>query len=474
MKNKLTMKNILIAIAFTVLLLLIKDNLAVLLVVLGALVSILTPFFIGFLFAYILNFPYKLLHDKAFRKMGTKHKFLLKVKKPMAITITYLGATAIVTALLVTVIPQLATNLASLVKNAPKYGQTFYGYYQDVVHWANSTFGVDIPISFTQEEMISNVLKFFTGKENVNAADITKTIFDSLPYIFSNFFGFLSSATTGIYNFVMGVVISVYFLAFKEQLCFQMKKLAVAFIPIKFLPKLYEIVDITDTKCGRFLVGDILDSALFGIILFVFLSIFGVPYAPLIAVICGVCNIIPFFGPWIGGIPSGFILALISPQALITFIIIDFVLQQVDANVTRPKIIGNHVGLSSFWVLFSVLVGGALFGIIGFILGTPIYAVIYTLVGKRVRNNLEEKGKLGQEALDFQVLRYSEIAAEQKKIREEKEMEQRNKLKKLIHFNMGDKEDGEDTDDDGDDGNENNAEKPKEKTFAEITEDNKK
>lgn len=458
------MKNIIIAIAFTVFLLLVKDNLGVIFVVLGVLLSILTPFFIGFLFAYILNFPYKILHDRAFKKMGTKHKFLLKVKKPLAITITYLGATAIVVALIVTVVPQIAANLAALVKNAPKYGQTFYKCYQEVVNWANHTFNVEIPITFTQEEMISNVLKFFTGKENVNAADITKTIFDSMPYIFSNFFGFLSSATTGIYNFIMGVVISVYFLAFKESLCYQMKKLAVAFIPIKFLPKLYEIVDITDTKCGRFLVGDIMDSAVFGIALFVCLSIFGVPYAPLIAVICGVCNIIPFFGPWIGGIPSAFILALVGVQPLITFVIIVFILQQIDANITRPKIIGNHVGLSSFWVLFSVIVGGALFGIMGFILGTPIYAVIYSLIAKRVRNNLEEKGKLGQEALDFQVLRYAEIAEEQKRIREEKEAEQMNKIKKLIHFNIGDK-DEEETDE---------QEETKEKTFVEITEDNKK
>lgn len=463
MKKLLTMKNILIAIAFTVLLLLIKDNIPVLLVVLGALVSILTPFFIGFLFAYILNFPYKMIHDRAFKKMGTKHKFLLKLKKPLAISLTYVGAAAVLAALIVTVVPQLATNLATLVKNAPKYGQTFYVYYKDAVNWLNHTFNTTIPISFTQEEMIGNVFKFFTGKETVNAADISKTIFDSLPTFFDNFFGFLSSATTGIYNFIMGVVISVYFLAFKESLCRQVKKIAVAFIPIKFLPKVYEIVDITDTKCGRYLVGDIMVSAMFGIVLFVFLSIFGVPYAPLIAVICGVCNIIPFFGPWIGSIPSAFILALISPQALITFVIIVFILQQIDANIARPKVIGNHVGLSSFWVLFSVLVGGALFGIMGFILGTPIYAVIYTLIGKRVRNNLEEKGKLGQEALDFQVLRYAEIAAEQKKIREEKEQEQRSKLKKLIHFNTDEKDDDDEPENDN-----------KEKTFTEITEENKK
>ncbi len=180
MKNIITMKNILIAIAFTVLLLFVKDNLGIIFVIAGAILAILTPFFIGFLFAYILNFPYKLLHDGLFKNMGKKHKFLLGVKKPLAITITYLGSSAIVVALIITVVPQLATNLATLVKNTPKYGQTFYTYYQDIVNWINKTFNAEIPINFTQEEMINNVLKFFTGKQNVNAADITKTILDKI------------------------------------------------------------------------------------------------------------------------------------------------------------------------------------------------------------------------------------------------------------------------------------------------------
>ena len=442
------MKNILIAIAFTVLLLVIKDNLGWIMVLFGALFAILTPFMIGFLFAYILNFPYKLLLNGAFKKMGTKHKFLLKVKKPLAITLTYVGAAAVIAAILITVVPQLATNVATLINNVPKYGETFYGYYKYIIGWLNS-FGFNLQIDFTQEELISNVLSFFTGKTDVNAADITKAIFDTLPTLFNGFFGFITSATTGIYNFIMGLVISVYFLAFKEQLCYQMKKLAVAFLPIRVLPKVYETVDITDTKCGRFLVGDILDSAVFGILLFICLSIFGVPYAPLIGVICGLSNIIPFFGPWIGGIPSAFILALISPQAMITFLIIDFILQQIDANLTRPKIIGNHVGLSSFWVLFSVLIGGAIFGLGGFVMGTPIYAVIYTLVGKKVRNNIEEKGKLAQEALDFKVLNYSEIAEEQRKLREEKELEQMNKIKKVFHLNKDGEEEPDETEPDG-------------------------
>lgn len=117
---------------------------------------------------------------------------------------------------------------------------------------------------------------------------------------------------------------------------------------------------------------------------------------------------------------------------MIIFVIILVILQQLDGNLFKPKIIGNQVGLSSFWVLFSVIVGGALFGLIGFILGTPIYAVIYSLVGKRVNNSIRKKGKIAQEALDFEVLNYAKIAEEQKKIREEKEKQQKAKFMKFI------------------------------------------
>ena len=244
----------------------------------------------------------------------------------------------------------------------------------------------------------------------------------------------LTNTASGLYNFLMAISISVYFLASKDQLCRLVKRLAVAFIPMRFLPRVYEIVDVTDTKCGRFLVGDILDAGLIGILIYIVMSIFHLPYAPMIAVLVGVTNIIPFFGPFLGGIPSALILFLVDPIYAFWFVVILIVIQQLDGNVFKPKIIGNQLGISSFWVLFSVVVGGALFGLPGFILGTPIYAAIYTLIGKRVRNRIDEKGKLGQEALDFDVLHYSVIAAEQKKLRAEKEQEQMDKLKKRLHL----------------------------------------
>ena len=429
-KNLGSLKNVLVVVAFAIFLIFFLFNLEWFWNVFKFVLGILTPFFIGFLIAYILNFPYKFLREKVFKKMGAKHKWLAKLKTPLALIITYLGCFAIIAALIILLVPQIINNLSNLVQDFPKHYKTAE---TAIKNWMDQLEQTNIPFlkSISPDEVFKGVTSFFTGSQ-----DLTKAVLDWLQ-------SFVSNAASGVYNALMGIIISIYFLVSKEQLCRLVKRLAVAFIPMRYLPKVYEAVDITDTKCGRFLVGDILDSALLGLIFFITLSIFQFPYASLIAVLCGIANIVPFFGPFIGGIPSAFILLLIAPWLALWFIVITFIIQQIDGNILKPKIIGNQVGLSSFWVLFSVIVGGALFGIPGFILGTPIYAVIYTLIGKRVRRKIEEKGKIAQEALDFKVLNYTEIAEEQRKLRAEKEQEQLTKLKKLIHRSEEEEEEEE-------------------------------
>ena len=419
------MRNILIAIAFTVFLLFIKDHLDIVWGIITAVFDILTPFFVGFLLAYILNFPYKFFCTKVFGKMGKKHKFFARFIKPLSLICTYLIAFAVVLGLILIVVPQIIVNLSGLIQNMPKYLEKGYIYIEGVFDWVNGVFHTSFSLDATVQQIQQEFSKLMSGQNIIGTADATK-----------NVFGFVSNVVTntaaGIYTFVMSIIISVYFLASKERLCRLTKRMAVAFIPIKHLPRVYEVVDIADTKCGRFLVGDILDSALIGLLTFIVMTIFQLPYAALIAVLVGVSNIIPFFGPYIGGIPSAVILLLVDPMYMVWFIIIIFIIQQIDGNIIKPKILGDQLGISSFGVLFSVVVGGALFSVPGFILGTPFYAVIYTLISKKVRNNIDSKGKIAQEALDFEVLNYAKIAAEQKAIREAKEQEQKEKLKRII------------------------------------------
>lgn len=423
MKNLFSLRNVLICILFTIFLLFVKDNFSFVWNAICLLASILTPFLIGFLFAYILNFPYKFFYTKVFGFLKNKNKFFANMRKPLSIISTYTSVVAILGFLLAILIPQIGDNIVSLADKVPDYFNSIYDGLSNAASWINQTFGSSIDVDASFAQLGNEIVKNLNG---MAIANISKNV------LIDTLLPMITNTTAGIYNFVMGIVISVYFLSAKETLCMQVKKLAVAFIPIKFLPKLYEIVDITDTKCGRFLVGDIIDAAFIGVLTFVTMSIFQLPYAALIAVIIGVTNIIPFFGPFIGAIPSAFILFLENPWDMIIFIAIVFVIQQLDGNLIKPKIIGSQVGLSSFWVLFSVIVGGSLFGMVGFVLGTPIYAVIYTLIGKRVRNAIDNKGKLAKEALDFEVLNYAKIAAEQKKLREEKENAQKEKLLKLI------------------------------------------
>lgn len=439
MKNLFSLRNILICILFTIFLLFVKDNFSVVWNAICLVASIMTPFVIGFLFAYILNFPYKFFYNKAFKFLKGKKPFLENMRKPLAIICTYASVVAVLGFLIAILVPQIADNIASLVERVPAYIDSIYKWLASMAEWLNHNYNANIDIDASFAQLGQEIIK------NLNGATIANM---SKNFLFDTLMPMITSTTAGIYNFVMGIVISVYFLSAKEMLCRQIKRMAVAFIPIKYLPKVYEVVDITDTKCGRFLVGDIIDAAFIGVLTFITMSIFQLPYAALIAVLIGVTNIIPFFGPFIGAIPSAVILFLESPWDMLIFIAIVFVIQQLDGNLFKPKIIGSQVGLSSFWVLFSVIVGGSLFGMVGFILGTPIYAVIYTLIGKRVKNAIDNKGKIAQEALDFEVLNYVKIAAEQKKIREEKETAQKEKLLKFIkpdkHTNSESNDDNKD------------------------------
>lgn len=439
MKNLFSLRNILICILFTIFLLFVKDNFSVVWNAICLVASIMTPFVIGFLFAYILNFPYKFFYNKAFKFLKGKKPFLENMRKPLAIICTYASVVAVLGFLIAILVPQIADNIASLIERVPAYIDSIYKWLASMAEWLNNNYNANIDIDASFAQLGQEIIK------NLNGATIANM---SKNFLFDTLMPMITSTTAGIYNFVMGIVISVYFLSAKEMLCRQIKRMAVAFIPIKYLPKVYEVVDITDTKCGRFLVGDIIDAAFIGVLVFITMSIFQLPYAALIAVLIGVTNIIPFFGPFIGAIPSAIILFLESPWDMFIFIAIVFVIQQLDGNLFKPKIIGSQVGLSSFWVLFSVIVGGSLFGMVGFILGTPIYAVIYTLIGKRVKNAIDNKGKIAQEALDFEVLNYVKIATEQKKIREEKEIAQKEKLLKFI---KPDKHTNSESDDDNKD-----------------------
>ena len=193
-------------------------------------------------------------------------------------------------------------------------------------------------------------------------------------------------------NFLIGIVVSVYLLSCKEKLAYQVKVILLGVFGEKWFQRIREEIHIVDSMFEGFINGKLIDSLIIGLICFFFMNIFKWPFAVLISTIIGVTNIIPFFGPFIGAVPAALLMLMVSPLKMVYLLIFIFALQQFDGNILGPKILGNTTGLSSFWVLFSITFFGGLWGIVGMIVGVPLFAVIYDLVGKCIRYFLRLRG----------------------------------------------------------------------------------
>ena len=201
------------------------------------------------------------------------------------------------------------------------------------------------------------------------------------------------TAVTYVANAFIGLLIMVYLLNYKERLFAIMRKLVNATCSTKRKATLYEFAGIVNETFIGFIVGRIIDSFIIGVLTLIVMKIIDIPFALMISVIVGITNVIPFFGPFIGAIPSVFILMLEDPLEALYFVIIIIVIQQIDGNIIGPKIVGNAIGISSFWVLLSVLIGGGLFGFPGMALGVPVFAVFYRYADKLTMASLRRKEK---------------------------------------------------------------------------------
>ena len=201
----------------------------------------------------------------------------------------------------------------------------------------------------------------------------------------------LLSVVTVVKNILIGVIVMVYFLNIKDTLSAQSKKIVYSLLKLKDANRLVSEVRFAHSVFGGFITGKLLDSLIIGIMCFFAMQFLKMPYVLLVSVIIGVTNVIPFFGPFIGAVPSAFLILLVSPMKCLYFLIFILVLQQFDGNILGPKILGDSTGLPSFWVLFSILLFGGLFGFVGMIIAVPLFAVIYRLTATYVSSALRKK-----------------------------------------------------------------------------------
>ena len=194
-----------------------------------------------------------------------------------------------------------------------------------------------------------------------------------------------------IFDLFVALIICVYVLNSKEKFIAQAKKLVLAVFKPEMASEIFELGTLSNETFGGFINGKIIDSIIMGILCFAAMSVLGLPLPMLVSVVVGVTNIIPFFGPFIGGIPSGIILLIIEPVAALKFALMILVLQQIDGNIIGPKILGKTTKLASFWVMFAIIVSGGLFGFVGMILGVPVFAIIYTYISRAINRKLENR-----------------------------------------------------------------------------------
>ena len=344
------------------------------------------PFIIGFCIAFLINKPYMFFAETMFKDLEkSKVKFFRQIRKPMSLILAYIITFGIIVFLIGIIVPQLIESFNKLSGNFSSYAETFKKWIFDI---AERVLHIELKQDNDLFTMVNNLVKIITGEELRGYVTGLANKFG--PDLFDTAIQF----TTNIYNISMGIVISFYFLACKEKLIYQTKKFTVAFMPEKSLPKIFEIAELSNKMFGRYVYGRIVDSMIMGMMCFVGMSIFKFDYSLLISVVIGITNVIPLFGPAIGAIPSIIILLIVNPVEALWFSIFIFTLQQIDGNLIGPKVVGNSIGISGFWIMASVIIGGGLFSIVGMFIAVPVFAIIYVLVGGEVDKRLKEKNYL--------------------------------------------------------------------------------
>ena len=343
------------------------------------LTGILMPFIYGAVIAYLLkpvcncveNFLRRLLPEK----MGTAANML-------AVAISLLFGILVVYALIMMIVPQLITSVTTLYYTARNN-------LNDFVDWASHQ-----EIIASNQKLLDFIETSYDNLQDTLDNLVRTKLVPSMQSILSGAALGVMSFVTFLKNIIIGVIVSVYLLASRKKFGQQCKMILYSLIKPRWADIILEEVLYADKMFGGFINGKILDSAIIGVLCYIACLIFKFPSALLVSVIIGVTNVIPFLGPFIGAIPATLLILIQNPIKALWFVLFVLVLQQVDGNIIGPKILGNTTGLSSFWVLFAILLFGGLWGFVGMIIGVPLFAVIYDVLKKFVFHGLRRNEEM--------------------------------------------------------------------------------
>ena len=388
-----------------------------------SLFTILAPVIYGVILAYILIPMVNFFENKIIYPLAAKKDIVFKkrgktvIRWSCAILALILFLILIYT-LIMMIIPQLIRSIMNIIYSFPYYVKVAEGWLDSVIQrgWRLNPDALDILDYYT--DMAQEYL----------TTDILPQMQKMLGDISNGVFGLL----TFLKNFVIGAVVSLYVIADKESFVAKSKMLVCALFPTEWARNIIRIMSDIHRTFIDYFSGVILDAAMVGILCYIGTMLLDIPYAILISVVVGMTNVIPFFGPYIGGVPSAILILLVDPMKGLSFILFIVVLQQIDGNILAPKILGNYTGLSSFMVIMAILLGGGLFGIPGMIVGVPVLAVIHATVWRLIQKILAKKG-IPEDIGSYMNTENKEAVHNKETPDEEQKEEQNHETKNKIH-----------------------------------------
>ncbi len=337
-------------------------------------INLIKPFIIGICIAFVLNIPMSFFENKLLKKCTKEDS---KARRPLALILTIVVILGLIIALMTFVIPQLGESISTLVKNVPDYVDSLEKFMNENIK--NKEFLSQDIITEVYEKVLSmgqSIIKYagqFVGSLFSHAVDITKGI------------------TNAVVNVALAFIVSIYILLSKEKLSYQIKKILYAYLKKENVKRILKVSEIANKKFTNFVTSQCIEACILGLLCFIGMTIFSMPYSLLISTIIGVTALVPIFGAFVGAVVSGFIVLMVSPIKLILFIIIFIVIQQIEGNLIYPFVVGSSIGLSGLWVLFAITVGGNAFGVLGMLIGVPLFGVLYTLISISTNKKLEKK-----------------------------------------------------------------------------------
>ena len=342
---------------------------------LGQALQVIAPFLVGAFIAFILYPLVRFFYRNLFK--NTLHMKSDKLSKWLSILVTYVIAIGVIAILMVFILPQLYTSISDIVDRLPVW-------YNNLTTMVDNFENRHADLGFIDYNLINEHLTSLYPKI---ISYLTDTLANLLPYVVNTSMAIVK----GVVNLIISIMVSVYMISDHKNIFYQFKKLLYAVFPKQAADTARAICRESTNIFLKFMYGKAIDSVIIGIICFVCMNIFKFPYTVLISVIVGITNMIPYFGPYIGGVLGGIIIVIVNPVQVIFFAVMILVIQQFDGLFLGPKILGDSTGLKPLWVIFAIVVGGAMFGVLGMFLGVPTMAVICYILNIVVEHFLKKR-----------------------------------------------------------------------------------